>query len=127
MGISNTYLLLLSHEASMAFVGEERRLVEGRGSQSFIIGVRCGAIRIPLLSKMCLALCLLVVFLFFLLPILFLSLVIIIIGTLCYEMTSLTTFEAGVISPCFVLVGVFLASFERGLETFDDEGHLIFI
>jgi hypothetical protein len=33
------YLLLLSHEASMAFVGEERRLVEGRGSQSFIVGV----------------------------------------------------------------------------------------
>jgi hypothetical protein len=42
-------------------------------------------------------------------------------------MTSLTAFEAGALSPCFVLVGVLLAYFERGLETFDDEGHLIFI
>jgi hypothetical protein len=75
----------------------------------------------------CLALRLLVVFLLLLLPVLFLSLVIIVIGALCYEMTSLTAFEAGALSLCFVLVGVFLASFERGLETFDDEGHLIFI
>jgi hypothetical protein len=75
----------------------------------------------------CLALRLLVVFLLILLPVLFLSLIIIVIGALCYEMTSLTAFEAGALSLCFVLVGVFLASFERGLETFDDEGHLIFI
>jgi hypothetical protein len=75
----------------------------------------------------CLTLRLLVVFLFLLLPILFLSLVIIVIGALCYKMTSLTAFEAGALSPCFVLVGVLLASFEHGLETFDDEGHLIFI
>jgi hypothetical protein len=74
----------------------------------------------------CLALRLLVVFLF-LLPVLFLSLVIIVIGALCYKMTSLTAFEAAAFSPYFVLVGVFLASFERDLETFDDEGHLIFI
>jgi hypothetical protein len=39
------------------------------------------------------------------LPMLFLSLVIIIIGALSYEMTSLTAFEAGALSPCFVLVG----------------------
>jgi hypothetical protein len=36
----------------------------------------------------------------------FLFLVIIIIGALCYEMTSLTAFETGALSPCFVLVGV---------------------
>jgi hypothetical protein len=30
---------------------------------------------------------------------------------LSYEMTSLTAFEAGALSPCFVLVGVLLASF----------------
>jgi hypothetical protein len=42
-------------------------------------------------------------------------------------MTSLTAFETGALSPYFILVGVFLASFERGLEMFDDEGHLIFI
>jgi hypothetical protein len=57
----------------------------------------------------------------------FLALVIIVIGALCYKMTSLTAFEAGALSPCFVLVGVFLASFERGLDMFDDECHLIFI
>jgi hypothetical protein len=43
--------------------------------------------------------------------VLFLSLVIIIIGALSYEMTSLTAFEAGALSPCFILVGVLLASF----------------
>jgi hypothetical protein len=49
-----------------------------------------------------------------------LSLVIIIIGALCYEMTSLTAFEAGALSPSFVLVGVLLASFKRSLEELDD-------
>jgi hypothetical protein len=42
-------------------------------------------------------------------------------------MTSLTSFEAGVIFPCFVLVGVLLASFECGLEALDDKRHLIFV
>jgi hypothetical protein len=46
-----------------------------------------------------LALRLPVVFLPFLLPILFWCLVIVIIGTLCYEMTRLTAFEAGALSP----------------------------
>jgi hypothetical protein len=59
---------------------------------------------------MCLALRLPVILLLFL-PMLFLSLVIIIIGALSYETTTLTTFEAGALSPCFVLVGVLLASF----------------
>jgi hypothetical protein len=36
-------------------------------------------------------------------------------------MTSLTAFEAGAFSPCFVLVGVFLASFQGGFEALDDE------
>jgi hypothetical protein len=54
---------------------------------------------------MCLALCFLVVFLLLLLPVLFLSLVIIVIGALCYEMTSLTAFEAGALSLCFILGG----------------------
>jgi hypothetical protein len=38
-------------------------------------------------------------------------------------MTSLTTFEAGALSPYFVLVGVLLASFKSGLETLDDKHH----
>jgi hypothetical protein len=54
---------------------------------------------------MCLALRLPVILLLLFLPMLFLSLIIIIIGALSYEMTSLTTFEAGALSPCFVLVG----------------------
>jgi hypothetical protein len=54
---------------------------------------------------MCLALRLPVILLLLFLPMLFLSLVIIIIGALSYEMTSLTAFEAGSLSPCFVLVG----------------------
>jgi hypothetical protein len=76
---------------------------------------------------MSLAFRLLIALLLLLLPISFLCLVIFIIGTLSNKVTSLTSFEAGALSPCFVLVGVFLASFERGLETFDDVGHLIFI
>jgi hypothetical protein len=64
----------------------------------------------------CLALRLLVVFLLLPLPILFLSLVIIIIGALCYEMTHLTALEVGALSPCFILVGIFLASFQGGFE-----------
>jgi hypothetical protein len=65
---------------------------------------------------MCLALHLLVVFLLLLLPILFLFLVIIVIGALCYEMASLTAFEAKALSPCFILGGVLFASFERVLK-----------
>jgi hypothetical protein len=75
----------------------------------------------------CLTLRLLVVFLLLILPILFLSLVIIIIGALCYEMTRLTAFEAGSLSPCFVLVGVFLASFQGGFEALDDERHFVLV
>jgi hypothetical protein len=89
----------------MAFVGEERRLVEGRGSESFVVGVGRGAVRVPFLSKVRLALCLPVALLFLLLPALFLSLVTIIIGTICNKVTSLSAFEAGALSPCFVLVG----------------------
>jgi hypothetical protein len=60
------------------------------------------------------------------LPILFLFLVIIIIGALSYKMTSLTAFEAGALSLCFILRGVFFAYFEHGLEALDDKRHLIF-
>jgi hypothetical protein len=74
----------------------------------------------------CLALRLLVVLLFPL-PVLFMSLVIIIIGALCYEITSLTAFEAGELSPCFILVGVFLASFQGGFEALDDERHFVLV
>jgi hypothetical protein len=74
-----------------------------------------------------LALRLLVVLLLLPFPLLFLSLVIIIIGALCYEMTSLTAFEAGVFSPCFILVGVFLASFQGGFEALDDERHFVLV
>ena len=76
---------------------------------------------------MCLALGLPVVLLLLPLPVLFLSLVNIIIRALSYGMTSLTAFEAGALSPCFILVGVFLASFQDSLESLDDEFHLILI
>jgi hypothetical protein len=89
----------------MAFVGEEGGFVEGRSSESFVVRVGRGAVRVPFLSKVCLALCLPVVLLLLLLPVLFLSLVTIIIGTICNKVTSLTAFEAGVLSPCFVPVG----------------------
>jgi hypothetical protein len=48
-----------------------------------------------------LALRLPVILLFLFRPMPFLFLVIIIIGALCYEMTSLTAFEAGALSPLF--------------------------
>jgi hypothetical protein len=111
----------------VSFVGEERGLVEGRGSESFVVGVGRKAIRVPLLSKMCLALCLPVVLFLLLLPALFLFLVISIIGTIFYKMTSLTALEAGALSPCFVLVGVLLASFKSGLEALDDERHFMLV
>jgi hypothetical protein len=61
------------------------------------------------------------------LPVLILSLVIIIIGALSYEITSLTAFEVGALSPCFVLVGLFLASFQGGFEELNDERHFVLI
>jgi hypothetical protein len=68
-----------------------------------------------------------VILLLLLFPMSFLYLVIFIIGTLRNKMTSLTAFEAGALSPCFILVGVLFASFERGLETLDDKHHFILI
>jgi hypothetical protein len=111
----------------MVFIGEENRLVEDRGSESFVVGVGRGAVRVPFLSKVRIALCLPVALLFLLLPALFLSLVTIIIGTICNKVTNLTAFEARALSPCFVLVGVLLASFKCGLEALDDNRHLIFV
>jgi hypothetical protein len=73
-------------------VGEEGRFVEGGGGESFVVGVRRGAIRIPLLSKVRLALGLLVILLLF--PLVPFFLVTIIIGTASDKMTNLTTFEA---------------------------------
>jgi hypothetical protein len=74
-----------------------------------------------------LALRLLVGLLLLPLPALFLFLVISIIGKICYKVTSLTALEAGALSPCFVLVGVLLASFKSGLEALDDERHFILV
>jgi hypothetical protein len=110
----------------MAFVGEERRLVEGRGSESFVVGVERRAVRVPFLSKVRLALCLPVALLF-LLPALFLSLVTIIIGTICNKVTSLTAFEAGALPTCLTLGGIFFASFECGLQALDDKRHFIIV
>ena len=73
-------------------IGEEGRLVKGGGGESFVVGVGRGAIRIPLLSKVCLALSLLVSLLLF--PLVPLFLVTIIIGTISDKMINLTTFEA---------------------------------
>jgi hypothetical protein len=88
----------------MALVGEERRLVEGRGGESFVVGVSRRAIRVPLFAKVHLALRLLVDLLLFLLLMSFVSLVIFIIGTLSNKMTLFTTLEAGTLSLCLVLV-----------------------
>jgi hypothetical protein len=82
----------------MTLVVEDIRLVKGGGGESLVIRVRAGAIRVSLLTDMCLALLLLVEFLLFFLPFLVLFLVILIIGTLCKKMTGLTTFEAHTLS-----------------------------
>jgi hypothetical protein len=74
------------------FVGEEGRFVEGSGGESLIVGVGGGAIRIPLLADMRLALGLLVILL--LLPFVPLFLVTFIIRTVSNKMTKLTAFEA---------------------------------
>jgi hypothetical protein len=68
-----------------------------------------------------------VVLLPFLVPILFLCLVIVIIGTSCYEMTRLTAFEAGALSPRFILVRVLLTSLQGSLEALDDERHFVLV
>jgi hypothetical protein len=56
-----------------------------------------------------------------------LILVTIIIGTISNKVTNLTTLEAGALSLCLALVGMLLATFERCLETFDDEGHFFLV
>jgi hypothetical protein len=58
-----------------------------------------------------------------LLPFLILCLIILIIGTLGNKMTSLTTLEARTLSPRFVLLGVFFASFQSGLEALYYKSH----
>jgi hypothetical protein len=63
-----------------------------------------------ILSNVRLVLCLPIVLIPFLLPFLFLCLVIIIIGTLCYKMTRLTALEAGALSLRLALVRIFLVS-----------------
>jgi hypothetical protein len=68
-----------------------------------------------------------VILLLLLLPMSFLCLVIFIIGTLSNKVTSLTAFEAGALSSCFVLVGLLFASFERGLEALDDKRHFVLV
>jgi hypothetical protein len=88
----------------MELVGEERRFVEGRGSESFVVGVERRTIRVPLFAKARLALRFLVGLLFLPLPMSFVSLVIFIIGTLSNKMTCLTALEAGTLSLCLVLV-----------------------
>jgi hypothetical protein len=104
----------------VAFVGEERGLVEGGGSESFVVGVGRRAIRVLFLSYVCLALCLPITLFILFLPALSLFLVTRIIGTICYKVTSLTALEAGAFSLCFVLVGILLASFQCGLEALYD-------
>jgi hypothetical protein len=75
-----------------------------------------------------LTLCLpVILLLLLLLPMSFLCLVILIIGTLSNKVTSLTAFEAGTFSPCSILIGLIPASLECGLEALDDKRHLIFI
>ena len=108
-------------------VGEERRFVEGGGGESFVVGVGRRAIRIPLLSKVCLALGLFVGLLLFPLSALPLFLVTIIIGTVSNKVTNLTTLEAGALSLRLALVGMLLAIFERRLEALDDESHFVLI
>jgi hypothetical protein len=111
----------------MALVGEERRFVEGRGGESFIVGVGRRTIRVPLFAKVRLALRLLVSLLFLPLLMSFVSLVIFIIGTLSNKMTCLTALEVGTLSFCLVLVSVLLASLQCGLEALDNKGHFILV
>lgn len=114
-----------SGNPGVMLVGEEGRFVEGRGGESFVVGVGRRTIRVPLLAKVCLALSLLVSLLLF--PLLLLFLITIIIGTINDKMTNLTTLEAGALSLRLDFVGMLLASFECRLESLDDEGHFIFI
>jgi hypothetical protein len=82
----------------MTLVREKRRLVEGEGSESLVVGVG-GGVRVPLLANVRLALLLLIEFLLFFLPLLVLFLVILITRTFSYEMTSPTALEAEVFPP----------------------------
>jgi hypothetical protein len=79
---------------------------------------------VPLFADVRLALRFPVVFLLLLLPFLFLSLVMYIIGTLGNKMTGLTT---GALSPWFILVGIFLASFQCSLVMLDYMRHFVLV
>jgi hypothetical protein len=60
MSSSLEYLPLLIHHAGVMFFGEERRLVEGRGDESLVIGVGVRAAGVLPLVNLRLALLLLV-------------------------------------------------------------------
>jgi hypothetical protein len=94
----------------VALVGEERRCVEGRGGESFVVGVGRRTIRVPLFAEVSLALCLLVGLLLFPLPAFLLFLVISVVGIISYKMTILTALEAGALPLRLVLVGMLLAT-----------------
>jgi hypothetical protein len=99
LSVTCKYLLVLGHEAHIMLVGEERRLVEGGDNESLVIGIGGGAVRVPLLANVYLALLLLVDLILFLpLCALFLCLVII-VRILCNKVTRLTALEVGALSP----------------------------
>jgi hypothetical protein len=78
----------------MSLIGEEEGLVECDGGEAFVVEVRGGAFRIPLLANKHLNILLLIELLLLnLLPFCVLFLVII-IRTVCYKVTSLTALES---------------------------------
>jgi hypothetical protein len=130
-GISRMYLLfaILSHEAFVADVGEEKAFLDGDVGGVLVGGVGGALVGIPFLSHVRVASLLLVV-VSFLLHLLLPFLVIIPITITCIwtfsnKITGLTTPVANPLGAGFVVLP--LPLFEDLLEDLDDKSHLLVV
>jgi hypothetical protein len=127
------YLLpfaILSHEAFVADVGEEKAFVEGHVGGVLVVGGDGGAlVGVPFPPHVCLATLLLVVvsFLFHLiLPFLvIISITVTCVWTFSYKVTELTTPVASPLRMGFVVLP--LCFLEDLSETLDDKSHLLIV
>jgi hypothetical protein len=130
-GISRMYLLLfaiLSHEAFVADVGEEKSLVDSDVGSVLVGGGVGGAlVGVPFLPHVCFATLVVVSFLFsLLLPFLVVvPVTVTCIWTFCNKVTRLTTPVANPLGTGFVLLPLTLL--EDLPETLNDNSHLLII
>jgi hypothetical protein len=108
-------------------LGEEGRLVEGKGGDTFIVGGSfINLITLPNVSLTTLLEESLLKFLLLLFCLLF-HFIIFIIWIICNEMSTLTTIIAISFTPWLVVLSVVLLGPQDLLEALDEERHFLFI